>query len=106
MSAPGINWHQVIGGSAIKLNATLTLARATGYNIVWLGADAANTGTIYVGFNSNLTVPSAGAASATDGWPLAKGTTLPILIGELLDVGNSLYAIASAPAQDLYILGY
>jgi hypothetical protein len=106
MAAPGFNWHQIVGGTAITLGNGLTLARSTGYNIVWLGAGASNTNTIYIGYNSNLTVPSNGTAAATDGWPLAAGKTLPLLIGEGFDCGANLYAIAGAAAQDLFIIGY
>lgn len=106
MAGPGLNWHQVVGGSAIPLNSGLTLTRATGFNILWLCTDSANNNTVYIGFNSNVTVPSRGTPSATDGWPLAAGKTLPFLIGENFDCGASVFGIAGAAGQDLYVIGY
>jgi hypothetical protein len=106
MAAPGVNWHQVVGTSAISLGSGLTLLRSTVYNIVWLGAGSGNGNTIAVGFNSNVSVPVNGTPSATDGWPLAAGKTLPLLVGENFDAGASLYANAGASAQDLFVIGY
>lgn len=102
----GTNFHQVVGTSAITLDNSLTLSFQKGYNIVWLGAGAANTNTIYVGFNSNVSVAASGTRSATDGWPLTAGKTLPLLIGELFNVGTSIYVIAGAANQDLFIIAY
>lgn len=107
MAAPGFNWHQVLGtGAGITLGSGLTLSRSTCFNIVWLGAFASNTNTIAVGFNASITMPVNGTPSATDGWPLAAGKTLPILVGELFDAGANLYGTAGAAAQDLAVLGY
>ena len=102
----GINWHQVVGTTPIKLGQLLTLPADEAGNIVWICAGAGNSGTVYVGFNANLSVAITGVPSNTAGWPMSAGQTLPLLTGEGFDVGDSLYAIASGPGQDVYVIGY
>jgi len=104
--AIGFNCHQVVGVSAISLADSLSLAFQKGFNIVWLGAFASNTNTIYVGFNSDVAVPVNGVRNEEDGWPLTAGKTLPILVGELFNAGASLYVIAGAANQDLAVIAY
>lgn len=106
MSQEGVNWHNTINTSPIPLGALLNLQTGQAGNIGWLGASSANAGTICVGFNNNVTVPVNGTASATDGWPLSAGGTLPVLTGECEDLGKSLYAAASTMDQDLFVIGY
>ena len=106
MAAPGVNWHQVVGNTAATLGNGLVLSRSTVYNILWLGAGGSNSGTVALGFNSTLTFPANGTASNTDGWPLAQGKTLPLLVGENFDAGANFYAIANTNAQDLFVIGF
>lgn len=102
----GINWHQLIGTSAVSLADMLSLPAQDAGNVIWLGASTSNTGTICIGFNWNVTCGTNGARSATDGWPLGPGDTLPLLPGEGFNVGDKLFAIADIPAQDLLVIGY
>lgn len=58
---------------------------------VWLHADPANTGIVYIG-NSDVTIAT---ADGTDGWPMYAGNTIFVHVENV----NLVYAIASAANQ-------
>ncbi len=79
-----------IGTSQVQLTTTTRdLSRG-----VRIKAAAGNSGTVYVG-NTGVT---AGAADATDGFPLAVGDELPVKI----DDPTKVYLIASAAGQKVF----
>ena len=103
----GVNWHNVIGTLPIPVGSMLSLPASQAGNIGWLGAGANIGGnSIAVGFNNNVTLPVNGTPSATDGWPLTAGQTIPFLTGEGEDVCKNIYAVATAVTQDLFVIGY
>lgn len=81
-----------IGTSAVQLMATSTHAPRG----VQIKAALTNSGTLYVG-NSDVT---AGAADATDGFPLAPGDALFIPV----DDPSKVYLIGSAIGQVAHFL--
>jgi hypothetical protein len=79
-----------VGTTAVQL----TTAAAHQSKGVQLKADAANSGTVYVG-NSNVT---AGTTDATDGFPLAGGEGLFVPV----DDPSKVYVIGSAAGQNVF----
>jgi hypothetical protein len=107
MSVQGVNWHNV--GATVFAQPwayMLVLTDSRAGNIGWFGAGTNNTGTVYVGFGPDTTIPVNGVRSNTDGWPVGAGQVLPLLTGEGQDVGSALYAITNTVAQDFYVIGY
>jgi len=80
--------------SAAQLTATSTPVT---YG-VQLITDAANTGTVYVGFANTVT---AGTAGATDGLPIPAGQNLLIPKSKVSDA-NAIYIIGSAASQKVF----
>jgi hypothetical protein len=85
--------------------AMLVLPSSKAGTIGWFGAATSNSVPLYVGFGPTVTVPVNGVASATDGWPVSPGMTLPLLTGQGENVGSATYVIANTAGQDFYVLG-
>jgi hypothetical protein len=84
----GFTGTVTVGTTAAKIhsNDVALLSNVT------VKAAAANAGTVYVGFRSDV--------SATTGYPLAAGEAIPIAIDDL----SKVYAIASEAAQSLHYI--
>lgn len=83
----------VVGASAVQLSSTDTTAPRG----VLVKAREGNSGTIAVGFSSDVTVNS---AAATDGMPLAAGASLFIPPSRASNLA-SVWVIATASSQNL-----
>lgn len=86
-----LNGSKSVGTSAVQVIVT---SRPTSSGVL-LKAGSGNSGKVYVGSNSDITIDS---SPTTDGFELGAGEAILIEVDNV----NKVYAIASALAQKLY----
>jgi len=89
----GKTGSKTVGVTAVQLDS-----QELAFDIISIRAASANTGTIYVGYNSSVT---AGTSESTDGYPLFAEDEKFVFLNNL----NKIYLISDTAGQKIFFDG-